>query len=66
MGKILGKLGRTIAAPLLGATTLLLLISSAFLLVPPETAGAQIWVSSQFTLTPGAQTETAVCGTYVY
>jgi len=57
-------MGRTIAAPLLHAVTLFSLLFVAFILALPETVNAQIWVSSLFILTPGAQTETAACGTY--
>jgi hypothetical protein len=75
MCKLLGK-SVEIARPLLYVPTLILLLSTAFFLALPETASAQIWVSSGFivtpsttigvsgiTFTPGNKTETAFCST---
>lgn len=79
MDKLLGKLGRPIAAPLLRAATLFPLILAVFLLMVPEPASAQIWVTSGFELTPptqvtvsgitfypGNKTETAYCNTSAF
>ena len=62
MRKLMGKLGGAIAGPLLRAATLFSLIFAAFFLALPETADAQIWVSSGFNST-SALTETAYCST---
>ncbi len=75
MRKPLGKLG-AIVRSFPHAATLFLLLSAAFFLALPETANAQIWVTSGFmvtpatplgvsgiTFTPGSQTETAFCST---
>ena len=63
MRKFLGQLGEAIPRQFPYAATLLLLISAALSLALPETANAQIWVTSGFMVTPGAQTETAYCST---
>ncbi len=70
--------GGAIGRPFLHAATLFLLHSAAFFLALPESANAQIWVTSGFlvtpatpvslsgiTFTPGNQTETAYCSTSV-
>ena len=74
MRKSLGELG-AIVGPLLRAATLFSLIFAAFFLALPQSADAQIWVSSGFVVTPatpgvpgiapipGGQTETAYCST---
>jgi hypothetical protein len=76
MRKLLGQMGGTIAASLPRAITLFSLIFAASLLTVPDTASAQIWVTSGFmvtpstpvsasgiTFTPGSQNETAFCST---
>lgn len=63
MRKLLGKLGEANSRPLLRAATLLRLFFPVFLLIAPETASSQIWVTSGFKVTPGGQTETAYCST---
>ncbi len=63
MQKLLGTLGGAIPRPFLHAATLFLLISAASFLAMPDAANAQIWISSGFAATPGAQTETATCST---
>jgi hypothetical protein len=62
MRKPLSKLGR-IAKSFPHAATLLLLLSTAFFLAQSETANAQVWVYSGFTVSPGNQTVTATCST---
>ena len=65
----LGRLGAATTGSLLHAATFFSLLFAAFLLAAPQTAYAQIWVSSGFNVTPstpstpGGQTETAYCST---
>ena len=63
MRTLWAKFGKAIARPLLHAVSLLLLISAAFLLIVPETAYSQIWVSSGFKVSSDGKQEIATCST---
>jgi hypothetical protein len=63
MRKFLGKLGGAFSGPHPRAVTLFLLISASIFLALPETASAQIWVSSGFKAGSDAQHITAYCST---
>ncbi len=63
MRKHLGKLGKVYVGLFPHTATPLLLLCAAFFFALPNAANAQIWVTSGFKATPGAQTETAYCST---
>jgi len=63
MRKSMGKLGDAIVRPFLRAVPLFLLLFAALFLALPETANAQVWVTSSLTPSPDGTQLTASCST---